>query len=84
MSTVDSRKKRTRYRCMMTVANIRRKEDDDFIEVVFLESARFYRLLKKNRAYGTIVRKLEKALSDRRPIRVGFASIESDIIEEVG
>lgn len=68
---------------MMTVANIRRKEDDDFVEVVFLESARFYRLLKKNRAYDTIIRKLEKALSDHRPIRVGFATIESDVIEEV-
>lgn len=83
MSTIDSRNKRTRYRRMMTVANIRRKEDDNFIEVVFLESARFYRLLKNNRAYDNIIRKLEKALSDRRLIRVGFASIESDIIEEV-
>lgn len=84
MNTVDNRKKRTRYRREMTVANIRRKEDDDFIEVVFLESARFYRLLKKNRAYRSIIRKLEEALSDGRPIRVGFVSVESDLIEEVG
>ena len=83
MSTVDSRKKRTRYHRMMTVANIRRKKEDDSVIVVFLESARFYRLLKKNRAYGAIIQKLEKALSNRTPIRVGFASIESDIIEEV-
>jgi len=83
MNTVDNRKKTTRYSRIMTVANIRRKEDSDFVEVVFLESARFYRLLKKNRAYDTILQKLEKALSDRRPISVELASIESDTIEEI-
>ena len=83
MSTVDSREKRTVYCRVMTVANIRRKEDEDFVEVVFLESARFYRLLKTNPAFSTITRKLEKAISNRNPIRVGLASIESDIIEEV-
>ncbi len=67
----------------MTVANIRREEGTDKTVVLFLESARFYRLLKKNRAYSTILQKLEKALSDAEPITVRFESIESDIIEEV-
>ena len=83
MSNADGSKKRRLYYRDMTVANIRRKEEADFVEVVFLESARFYRLLKENRAYGDILEKLENALSDGEPINVGFASIESDIIEEV-
>ena len=60
ISDIDSRAKSTPYRSVMTVANIRKGEDDDFVEVLFLESARFYRLLKKNPAYDTILRKLEK------------------------
>ena len=67
----------------MTVANIRREEESDFVVVLFLESARFYRLLKKNRDYRIILQKIENALSDTEPITVGFESIESDIIEEV-
>jgi len=67
----------------MTVANIRREEESDFVVVLFLESARFYRLLKKNRDYRIILQKIENALSDTEPLTVGFESIESDIIEEV-
>jgi hypothetical protein len=84
MSNVDSRKKRTLYCRDMTVANIRRKEGADFVEVVFLESARFYRLKKENPSYDNILRNLENALSDAKPIKVGFESIESGVIEEVG
>lgn len=83
MSNADGSKKRKLYCSDMTVANIRRKEGADFVEVVFLESARFYRLLKENRAYRDILAKLEKALSDGKPLKVGFTSIDSDIIEEV-
>jgi hypothetical protein len=60
----DSRKKRKLYYRTMTVANIRREEESDFVVVLFLESARFYRLLKKNRDYRIILQKLENALSD--------------------
>jgi len=83
MSTANGSKKGKLYCRDMTVANIRRKEGADFVEVVFLESARFYRLLKENHAYGDILKKLENALSDAEPIKVCFESIESDTIEEV-
>jgi hypothetical protein len=79
----DSRNKRKLYYRTMTVANIRREEESDFVVVLFLESARFYRLLKKNRDYRIILQKIENALSDTEPLTVGFESIESDIIEEV-
>jgi len=79
----DGIKKRKLYCRDMTVADIRRKDGADFIEVLFLESARFYRLLKENRAYSDILKKLEYALSEAELIKVGFESIESDVIEEV-
>lgn len=71
------------YLRTMTVANIRHEEGADFIEVVFLESARFYRLLKGNSAYGGILQKLEQALANAGQVKVGFKSIESEVIEDV-
>jgi hypothetical protein len=79
---VGSKKKKL-YCRDMTVANIRRTEGTDFVEILFLESARFYRLLKENRAYHDILKKLENALSDAVKIKVDFESIESEIIEDV-
>ena len=39
----------------MTVAHIREPEGRDYCEVVFLESARFYRLGKANPAFSEII-----------------------------
>lgn len=83
MGHVDGGKKRKLYYHDLTVANIRREEGADFVEVVFLESARFYRLLREDQAYGDILEKLENALSDGKPIKAGFTSIDSDIIKDV-
>lgn len=67
----------------MTVARIRFAKDADFTEVLFLESSRIYHLPKANKEYHRLLRKLEQASSDVRPVRVCFASIESDVIEAV-
>lgn len=67
----------------MTVARIRFVKDADFTEVLFLESSRIYHLPGANKEYHSILRKLERASSDVRPVRVCFASIESDVIEAV-
>jgi hypothetical protein len=67
----------------MTVARVRFTKDADFTEVLFLESSRIYHLLRTNPEYQSILRKLEQASSDVKPIRVCFDSIESDVIEEV-
>lgn len=67
----------------MTVARIRSAEDADFTEVLFLESSRIYNLPKANKEYHRLLRKLKQASSDVRPVRVCFASIESDVIEAV-
>ncbi len=67
----------------MTVAHLREPQGADHMEVVFLESARFYRLSKKNPAYDEALRLLRDAMANRRAVQVAVASLESDLIEEV-
>jgi hypothetical protein len=66
----------------MTVAHIREAKGIDYVEVVFLESSRFYRLLKENRAYDETLRMLRDSMAKRQVLKVRFASLESDVIEE--
>jgi hypothetical protein len=68
---------------IMRVANIRELKGRDYIEVMFLESARFYRLSKKNRAFDEMILLLRQAMAERRPVTVRLASIDSDTIEDV-
>lgn len=75
--------KRGLYYRDLTVANIRPDEKADSIEIVFLESARFFRLPKGSDNYEVMLGKLQHALSNGLPARIGFASIESDTIEKV-
>jgi hypothetical protein len=65
----------------MTVAQIREQKGVDYVEVIFLESARFYRLLKENPAFDEILASLRDAESKGRPVQVRRASIGSDVIE---
>lgn len=67
----------------MTVANIRYPEGANFVEVVFLESARFFLLPKESGAYEVMLGKLEHALSNATPVRIGIDSIESNVIREI-
>lgn len=75
--------KRELYCRDMTVANIRRNDEADFVEIVFLESARFYRIMKNNSDFNDMLGKLEIALSDSKRVTVGLDSIESEIIEAI-
>jgi hypothetical protein len=67
----------------MTVANIRDDVAADNVEVIFLESARFYKVSKHNPKYQEMMRSLRDAIARGRILRVRFASPDSDIIEEV-
>jgi hypothetical protein len=67
----------------MTVAQIREPEGRDYCEVVFLESARFYRLLRANPAFGEIIGTLRKAMGMGRPVRVVLATVNGDMIQDV-
>ncbi len=79
----DSEKQGKRFYREMTVAHIREPEGADYLEVVFLESARFYRLLRQNPKYDEIVRLLRDAMAKGRVLKVRCASLDSDVIEEV-
>ena len=67
----------------MTVANIREPKGADSVEVVFLESARFYKLSKENPAFDGALKRLREAVVKGHVLKVGFASLESDTIEEI-
>jgi hypothetical protein len=67
----------------MTVANIREPELANHLEVVFLESARFYKLRKDNPTYQKILSLLHDAMAKGGVLKVRFASPDSDVIEEV-
>jgi hypothetical protein len=68
----------------MTVVKMRDAENADAIEVVFLESARFYRLPKETPSFDSIVALLKSAIENGKPVRVETASIDSSTIERIG
>jgi hypothetical protein len=72
-----------RYYREMTVAHLREPAGADYVEVVFLESARFYMLRKGHPAFDEGLKLLRDALARQRLLTVGLASIDSDNIEEI-
>jgi hypothetical protein len=83
MGKPESQKHEKRVFLAMTPAHIRESERADYVEVVFLESARFYRLFKKNPAYHEIVKLLRHAIAKKRALQVRCMSPESNAIAEV-
>lgn len=67
----------------MRVAHIREREDAKYWEVMFLESARIYKLFKENPAHREILGHLHAALGKKGTVKVQCASAESDVIEKV-
>ncbi len=67
----------------MRVAHIREQKGARYLEVMFLESARIYKLFKENPAFSEILGHLRSALGKKRMLKVRCASAESDVIEEV-
>lgn len=67
----------------MRVAHLRERKDAEYLEVMFLESARIYKLAKGNPAYSEIVGELRSALGKKCAVQVRCAAAESDVIEEV-
>lgn len=67
----------------MTVARIRERKGADHVEVLFLESPRFYKLLKKNPAYDEILKQLREAMTSGHVVKVRRASPDSEIIDAV-
>ncbi len=69
-------------RCM-TVARVREPPGADHVEVMFYESARFYRLPRAHPSFATSLRLLEEAAATGRQVAIGLASAENDVVVEV-
>jgi hypothetical protein len=67
----------------LTVAHIRSREGADHVEVMFLESARIYKLLMEQPGLDELLERLREAEQAGRAVRVGLASLDSDLIKDV-
>lgn len=65
------------------VARVTENKDADHAEVTFLESARFYRLLKSNKHYKESLALLKAAAANNTALRVLFTTPNGEVIEKV-
>ena len=67
----------------MTPAHIREPDGADHVEVMFLESARIFRLRRKTRRFEDAMQLLRDAIARHRVVQVRCTTPEGDVIEEV-
>jgi hypothetical protein len=67
----------------LTPAHIREPPGADHVQVLFLESARFYRLFRKDAKFDEIMELLREAMVKKRALQVRCARPDSDLIVEV-
>jgi hypothetical protein len=67
----------------LTIARIRTPDEADYVEVLFLESARIYEVRRDRPDFAELFELLQAAERDGRPVSIGFASLDSDLIEDV-
>jgi hypothetical protein len=67
----------------MTPAHIREPPAADYVEVVFLESARFYKLFKKTPAFDQIADLLRDAIDNNHAVQIRCTSPHGDVIEAI-
>ena len=67
----------------MTAAHVRDPAAAEFVEVVFLESARFYKLYRKNKTFQRILHELRQAAEQHGKVRVFLNVPDGDVIEDV-
>ena len=65
----------------LTVASLREPEEADHVEVLFLESARFYRLPRAHAGFDEVLGLLRRALEEHRTVLVEQPSTDSDVIQ---
>ena len=68
----------------MTAVRLIDSDGTDSVEVIFLESAQFYRLPRKNPEFDSLVAVLHDAIEKGAAVKVRTASIASDVIEDIG
>jgi len=67
----------------MTVAHVRPRPGEAFVEVLFLESPRLYRLTTGHPDFDRLLGLLRRAIAPRRVVKVHLASLDSDVIQDV-
>jgi len=67
----------------LTVAAVREPPGADCVEVLFLESARFYRLPRSHPEFVAMVGRLQASAEAGRPLEVTFAAEDETEISEV-
>jgi hypothetical protein len=67
----------------MTVAHVRPRPGDAFVEVLFLESPRIYRLPTTHPEFHRLLGLLRRVIATRRAVKVYIASLDSDVIQDV-
>jgi hypothetical protein len=67
----------------MTVAHIREDAQPDVVEVMFLESARFYRLSRSGSNFRALLECLREAEQTRKQVEIVVVSSGSDLIADV-
>lgn len=67
----------------LTVARLRVPERADHLEVLFLESARIYRLARDREDFDVLVDRLRASEAEGRPVSVAIASLHDDLVEDV-
>ncbi|MGB7207812.1 MAG: hypothetical protein WBD27_04055 [Pyrinomonadaceae bacterium] len=72
------------YTRNMTAVRLIDSDGTDSVEVIFLESAQFYRLPRKNPEFDSLVAVLHDAIEKGAAVKVRTASIASDVIEDIG
>jgi hypothetical protein len=67
----------------MTVAHIREDAQPDVVEVMFLESARFYRLPRSSPNFNALLERLREAEETQKQVDIALTSPGGDLIEDV-
>jgi hypothetical protein len=67
----------------MTVAQVRERKGLAYLEVAFLESARFYKLFRNNPSFNEIVQLLRDSLATGLSLRVACTTLHGDVIDRV-
>ena len=67
----------------MTVAHIREDAQPDVVEIMFLESARFYRLPRNRSNFKALLECLREAEQTRTQVTIAVASPNGDLIADV-
>jgi len=66
-----------------TVAKVIDTENEGFQKVVFLESARFYKLMRNNKNFAAYLAILKDAEENKSKVKVRLTEPHGDIIEHV-